>query len=81
MVVVVLVLRLLLRFATMLRIVDPDGRNIYVYRVPNGNIKFTMATAINVDTYLLYKRFLEYLSLYTCARLSTFIHTRPFEDC
>ena len=46
-----------------------------------GNIKFTLAFTINVDTYLFYIRFLEYLSMYTCARLSTFIHTRPFEDC
>ena len=43
-----------------------------------GNIKFTLGIVINVDTYLFYKRFLEYSSIHTCTRLSTFIHTRPF---
>ena len=46
-----------------------------------GNIKFTLAFTINVDTYLFYKRFLEYISLHSCTRLSTFFHTRPFVDC
>ena len=46
-----------------------------------GNIKFTLGITINVDTYLFYKRFLEYLSLHTCTRLRTFFHTRPFVDC
>ena len=46
-----------------------------------GNIKFTLGITINVDTYLFYKRFLEYLSIYICTSLSTFIHTRPLEDC
>ena len=46
-----------------------------------GDIKFTLGITINVDIYLFYKRFLEYSSIHTCTRLSTFFHTRPSIDC